>query len=220
MWLQIRNGMYSAVTYPADPAKFQVRTRAKGDAQFLIDWLEREHGVKTEIVLKSPSDYPWRVVLYRELWGSFLVWAAEDIDYGNFKTAVGLVNPKRASVYAGVWAQFLKIEDEDGKSRRYAPWTDYRTPTPSVGQYGITLTDQLAYEHGGLLSTLDDNAPEQAETFTPDGRRVGKLSIHRMTDAEFDEYMESGSVTVRDPMDDEPAPRAKKRKKGKGKSRR
>lgn len=113
MWTMTQDGFFSTVASDRDPDKFLVRTRALDDVLFLQAWILREHGVDVEVTVKEKSDYPWRLIIDRELWGSYLVYATEQLDYTNFKDRIHEVNEPRAQVYTQVWWNLLKVEDED-----------------------------------------------------------------------------------------------------------
>lgn len=169
MWVFVDKGFYSAVVDDDDPELLVVRTRARADADYLVKWIKREHGVAAEVVvLKRVTDYPWRVYVDRQVWGSFLVDATETMNYGNFKSRVHDVNERRAQVYSSVWATLLRIENED------RPAVKVKASVGSLFTPAYLGTDdELDEEHGALVR-----------------------SIHDMTDAEWRELMEEAPVSA------------------------
>ena len=99
MWLATTTGFYSAVRGRRE-GTVQVRARSRADLEALR---RRLPGVKARIVATPQADYPFRIILHREVWRA-LAWrlAIDAEDYGNFKDAVAETNPARAVVYARV----------------------------------------------------------------------------------------------------------------------
>lgn len=155
VWLQIPAGFYSAVTDDLDPTALQVRGRARVDLEYLVTWLNEEHNVDVAILSWPERDYPYRVIIDRELWGSFVLEAAETISYGNFKDAVKKVNPKRYSTYTEAWSVFTKISREDGSPAPYQRGrkqvVPYKSPY-SPGYVPMTLSDLLDREEYDQVS--------------------------------------------------------------------
>ncbi len=123
MWTFTQTGFYSAVAYDRDrdglrlplPAGagpddlLLVRTRAKSDLLGLLEALE----LPGSRAASSPSaDYPWRAVLTRSEWSSFLERETERLDYPNFKSRVmATAGRDRHDAYVRVWAALHALED-------------------------------------------------------------------------------------------------------------
>lgn len=198
MWIATQDGFFSAVASDRDPGVFLVRTRCKADAVFLQSWAWDEHSADLEIIRFTQSDYPWRVVVPREVWGSYLVYASEQISYTNFKDRIGRLNKFRAGIYGSVWAVLLRVEDEDlppSKRQKYTPWweDDYRSSTSLP-----TATTSL---FSSPALPLDEEDDEVQGALAAAGR-----SIHDLTEKEWQELMEEP------PLPPLPEPRRRNRR--------
>ncbi len=110
MWVMTEDGFFSAVEDRADDAAVFVRSRSKTDLESLLLAIIAPPGV---VPVASPgADYEWRVRLSKEDWARYVAWAAEDVDYDNFKSRIGVVNPARAKTYSSVWGVLLSMADE------------------------------------------------------------------------------------------------------------
>lgn len=208
MWIQLPVGMYSAVLNADDDTGYtlQVRSRARTDAEYLAKWIKDEHGVDAEVLSWPGRDYPYRVIIDIELWGSFLVAASDAIVYTNFKNEVAKHNPKRAKVYSKVWSAFLDIEDENptGSNRSiYGGRDAYVLP-----RRGSVFSSRPSY------TTLDDLLDREEEE---NGR-----SIMDLTEDEWRALQEEDGRPPFYYNDELPQtlPRKAKKSKGKGKRRR
>jgi len=211
MWILIPNGFLSAVQNELDPTgeTLQVRGRAKADLEFVRDWALAEHAVELEIVSWPGRDYPWRVIMSKDVLGSFLVDMVEKIDYTNFKGEVATINPHRAKVYGQLWTTLTAISIEDGSP---AP---YSTGKISIGA-AYTIDREFPSRYDLDLVDVIDEAGDDIEVPIWDELRqcaVGYRSLHSLSDVEWLEYDATGVITE---IDDEPQPKIKKKKKGKG----
>ena len=121
MWTMTANGGFlSAVQHDEDPDLLVVRSRVKADALTLAQYLVLYRHLASEprdmLITYATSDYPWRVIVPRDVFASFLAAQVAAIDYGNFKAAVGLISPEHAHAYARVWADLLVLERTDPAS--------------------------------------------------------------------------------------------------------
>lgn len=130
LWLITPHGFYSAVQHDNDPNLIVVRTRVKADALYLaqfvldVDALEAE-SPEDLLVTYDFSDYPWRVILFRDTWQSFLATEAhgDHLNYGNVKDAVkAQQGPARAATYMSVWSALLRLQDQDPDRVRRNAW--------------------------------------------------------------------------------------------------
>jgi hypothetical protein len=132
VWIMTTHGMFSAVEHKTDPNFLVVRSRVKADArhlaQFIID-ATTDAGDVTDpddlLVTYEHSDYPWRVIMYRDTFGSFLATEvhADHLNYGNYKDAVKAAQgPARAAVYSRVWTALLSLQDQDPERERKSAW--------------------------------------------------------------------------------------------------
>ena len=106
MWLITTQGFYSVVAHRDDPDRLLVRSRVRGDLEALRMQIPGSEPVET-----PEADYRWRVEVTRDEWRVALVALSEDIDYDNFKNAVGeRCGWERERVYHDVWADLLSLQ--------------------------------------------------------------------------------------------------------------
>ena len=115
MWLMTTDGFFSAVQHRDEPDTLLIRARSKGDLENLKKRLRSQD---SKIFSTGSADYPFRIFLNRQEWIDYLILAAEDLTYDNFKSAVGRTNPERAYIYHDVWADLQEIEHEESGARR------------------------------------------------------------------------------------------------------
>lgn len=118
MWtMTVNGGFLSAVQHDEDADLLVVRSRVKADALALAEYRQaalHEPGDPADaLITYATSDYPWRVIVPRDVFATYVARAVQAIDYGNFKAAVGLISPEHAHAYARVWAALLDLEHTD-----------------------------------------------------------------------------------------------------------
>lgn len=113
MWVFTTKGFYSAVCvgdYGASNPDIAVRSRVRED---LVRFLDKvEEGEEMFPILELPGrDYPYRVIVPRNVWVQFMTATASEVDYPNFKDAVkGVLGYGRASLYTKVWSVMYGAE--------------------------------------------------------------------------------------------------------------
>ena len=108
MWIYTPTGFISAVAKRSNPTQLTVRAR---DRQSL-DELVALTGEKATI--GEGTDYPYRVVVSRELFKFWLDSQVDDIAYSNFKDEAHKVRGyEYASVLGRVWSDNLALEDQE-----------------------------------------------------------------------------------------------------------
>ena len=108
MWLFTTQGLYSAVVHRDNRNLILVRARAREDLEALQVQLPQ-----IEIVETPEADYRWRADVDREKWRWFLSAEAGEIDYDNFKGAVGERHGyDRACVYSDVWSVMRRVQEQ------------------------------------------------------------------------------------------------------------
>lgn len=109
MWIMTTDGFFSAVQKDSsDPNTITVRARSFVDLHNLLSSL----GSEKNILELTRHDYPYRVILTRDEWTSYIVNAASKMSYSNFKDAVAGINKSRSITYSNVWYDLLEIEQE------------------------------------------------------------------------------------------------------------
>ena len=111
MWLFTTIGFFSVVADPAHPDTLKVRARARED----LETLRARYLPDLEIVETDHTDYRFRAFLHRDEWAHAVQALTADIDYPNFKAAVGQrQGPARAKRYAKVWQVMYELQRPAG----------------------------------------------------------------------------------------------------------
>lgn len=106
MWLITTQGFYSVVASRDDADSFLVRARSREDIEAL-----REQIPDIEPYSDDAADYRWRAIVGRDEWSRAAASLADEIDYPNFKNAVGdRQGNDRAHLYHEVWYTLLQIQ--------------------------------------------------------------------------------------------------------------
>lgn len=113
MWVMTTRGFFSAVQHRDHPDRVLVRARVEEDIR------ELQKIVEIEPFRLDSSDYEWRIDMQMADWLKALTTIALDIDYDNFKSAVGKAQGgERASIYMGVWSVLLRLEK--GRKKKWS----------------------------------------------------------------------------------------------------
>lgn len=114
MWLFTAFGFFSVVAHRDKPDDLLVRSRARTDLETLLS----RSGLPSLYVEHTPdADYPYRVTLPRKHLALVVAATLTDIDYTNFKSAVGeRQGMARELAYHDVWAAVRQTEDEGARS--------------------------------------------------------------------------------------------------------
>lgn len=109
MWLFTKCGFYSIVRKSAD--EWHVRARAKKDLENLVALV----GGKHKIHRSADADYLWRIVCGGAEAKKMIARLADDIDYANFKEAVGatLDQADKLTAYHEIWGVMRYYQDLD-----------------------------------------------------------------------------------------------------------
>lgn len=109
MWLVTTQGFYSVVQHRRDHDKLLVRARTREDIEAL-----RVQIPDLRPFSDSRADYRWRAVVTRAEWIAALAQLVSEIDYPNFKSAVGSrQGAERAHVYGEVWRILASLQEGD-----------------------------------------------------------------------------------------------------------
>ena len=109
MWFITSIGFFSIVRKPEDVASgtLTVRARVRGD----LEALRKACPELGEIEESPHNDYRFRARGPKATVGAALARLAEEIDYDNFKAAVGARQGcERAEVYHGVWDVLYRLQ--------------------------------------------------------------------------------------------------------------
>ncbi len=108
MWVHTLDGFYSAVEDNNDTSMVAVRARVEGDLVRLIEAAQWP----TDIIETFDSDYRYRVIIPKAIFGEYVMTAAEEISYGNFKDAAKKSLPGRERALMGVWSALYELQPE------------------------------------------------------------------------------------------------------------
>lgn len=95
MWLFSKYGFYSVVCARQEPGhldsqidldRVMVRARKRDHLGNLINRFSKELG-DCEVFAYSHTDYPYRIFVAKSIWADVLSQLAQEMDYGNFKSA-------------------------------------------------------------------------------------------------------------------------------------
>lgn len=105
MWLLAKDGFYSIVQKPEDKAgdMLSVRARRREDLEKLIEF------TGGEIIVTPHADYPYRIVIEREVMAQAAWEMVMQLDYGNFKGSIK--EDQRHDIYMAVWGCLRRLED-------------------------------------------------------------------------------------------------------------
>jgi len=118
MWIFTETGFVSAVQHRDAPEYLVVRARDKQSLSVLADLCD------VEIKFTPNADYPYRVIVTK---GDFTSWMNDNIDflgYSNFKNQVAITRGKDyAHTLGSVWSTMHDVEDEQARNR----YADYES---------------------------------------------------------------------------------------------
>lgn len=124
MWIATTQGFYSVVAHRTEPGMMLVRARAKRDLQNLDRQLP---GALDRITQDRNADYPWRLLASREEWTLAFARLMQEVDYDNFKSAVGKRDRRREGIYHRVWDVLTDIEPNFRKRYYRRDWIGVTT---------------------------------------------------------------------------------------------
>lgn len=168
MWWFTKFGFFSVVQKPGDAASghVTVRARAEGDLEALRNQYLPEMGPIEE---KAGTDYRFRAKAPKAAFARAVQEAVLDIDYSNFKSAVGaLQGHDRAAIYENVWSKLLKLQtiapksaSVDGQARAQA---GRAYGGVLFNDEGLVLLRKPANEYDGYVWTFPKGKPRARET--------------------------------------------------------
>ena len=110
MWIFTTQGFVSAVQHRADRTLLMVRARTRQALEELADMSEMG------ILQTQSADYPFRVVVDRESFQSWVALEVELIDYDNFKNAAHVMGDQRYDdALMNVWTVMYSSEPSDSR---------------------------------------------------------------------------------------------------------
>lgn len=113
MWIFTVDGFFSAVADRDRPGHIIVRMRVRGDGERLQAALGGG-----ELIETPQADYRFRIRTTHTRWSDYVGSAAAEIDYSNFKAAVGgRDGAERAHAYSDVWALMRELQERMPRGR-------------------------------------------------------------------------------------------------------
>lgn len=119
MWIFTEVGYFSIVRADPDPNGIElvmVRARVRRDLEQLVERYISATWPAEILIHEWPGrDYPYRIIISREVWGAILLELGMAVDYPNFKSRISeLGQHARAHVYSQIWALMLGLERKTG----------------------------------------------------------------------------------------------------------
>jgi len=114
MWVMFEDGFVSAVQDRDDAAILRIRSRDRRSLDIMLDKLRLvgQDVEGLEPITAEGTDYRWRVIMPRELFGIFLLEVADEISYPNFKDQVTRTRGKKwHDAFMNVWVAMLDTDD-------------------------------------------------------------------------------------------------------------
>jgi hypothetical protein len=113
MWLFTETGFVSAVQHRDNPDLLVVRARDRISLEPLTEFSQ------TEITTNPLADYPYRTILHKDVFSSWVAAQINFLEYPNFKDQVAVVRGKSfARTLGRVWATMLDAEDDEAHTLR------------------------------------------------------------------------------------------------------
>lgn len=110
MWVFTTRGFISAVQHRDNHEMLMVRARTEQALDELANMTRKE-------ISRTPSaDYPFRLVVDREMFNAWLANEVDNIDYGNFKNAAHVLgDPSYDDALMDVWSAMYASEHPDSR---------------------------------------------------------------------------------------------------------
>jgi hypothetical protein len=208
MWMFTEIGFFSAVAadpkrvegLSSDRRWVMVRARVREDLVNLVDLLVQMSGMHLcqlpkypetqlsywkappqampEILAWKNRDYPYRIIIVREIWAEVCEHLASEIDYTNFKDRVTAKQGyPRHDLYMGVWSTMNRAEQKltakkdprGGKGQESFGWSPGELED-FLGHTGGTTTKGRARPRGRNRSRDTESALRV--TFEPKGKKT------------------------------------------------
>lgn len=111
MWIASTLGFFSIVAHRDKPDHVIVRSRQRKDL-FTLLYRHVEQPECYPIIELLDADYRFRVTMKRDEFAKILFLLADDIQYPNFKSAIGRLPDQRAKLHAyhNLWADLRQIQ--------------------------------------------------------------------------------------------------------------
>ena len=130
MWLFTETGFVSAVQHREDKDLLVVRARDRISLEPLAE------ATGTEITTNAYSDYPYRVIVHKADFNTWVSNAIKFLDYPNFKNQVAVTRGKAfAHTLGSVWAKMLDAEDEEAHAMRRKADKAWDSPMQTLEEY-------------------------------------------------------------------------------------
>lgn len=154
MWLFTRRGFYSITRSQEEPDKMQIRARERQDLEALMFYT----GLEFPIIETPVADYRWRIIVRPMDAGCMVDAMVADIDYANFKAAVGAEPEQRhkGKALCEVWGIMRRFQTQDHERERERllqkleagakGWVTAKGRPRAVEILGITTDGRVRYQ--------------------------------------------------------------------------
>jgi hypothetical protein len=115
MWIFTKNGFISAVVNNDAPNSILVRARKEADLRAFVGHTHSKLKLAEKILHTPNADYAWRVAMPRGQFERAVSGEAEQVDYPNFKAAVGLTypDPRLSRILSNTWHDLRAWQEQD-----------------------------------------------------------------------------------------------------------
>lgn len=111
MWLFTKYGFFSVVKADNDQDTMMIRARVQKHLVRLIESFSYCILATVEDIIKTDdSDYRYRLLIDRHHWENLVVGLASEIDYSNFKEAVGKKDKPYHDALLTVWRTMERLQ--------------------------------------------------------------------------------------------------------------
>lgn len=115
MWIFTTDGFFSAVQDKQDDKVIWIRARMRVDLERFVKHYDIN---ATQIYENAGTDYAYRIAVWREEWARVMMACAEDVDYTNFKHAVGdRLGIDREIALIDIWGRMYDMQIEEQRLR-------------------------------------------------------------------------------------------------------
>jgi hypothetical protein len=119
MWIFTTTGFYTVAENTKDRNTVLVRARVKKDLEDFRDVYVRPDQ-DAKITYHETYDYPYRMILPKNIFAEAMALTALDVNYPKFKEAVAKRQGRsRANFYTMLWGHLTRLEENPDRIKQY-----------------------------------------------------------------------------------------------------
>lgn len=150
MWIFTRDGYFSVTANTRDgDDSLMVRGRVQADLENFLKRIATRYDpemLEAKIIETPTSDYRYRVIVPRWVWGEYLTLMVDDLDYTNVKDTLAPMKTEgpRHSAMMGCWMAMARLQPGGayGGARRHSEWSGPLASLPVGGSGYGSLWDR------------------------------------------------------------------------------